>query len=85
MDESRRGRLDAMFSPRSVAIIGAGDSPDKVGHAIMDSVVTGGFPGSVYPVHPRHKSILGLRVYKDLEDLQRSRIWRWWLSISIPL
>ena len=69
MDEGLRERLDKMFAPRSVAIIGAGDSPDKVGHAIMDSVVTGGFPGSVYPVHPRHERILGLRVYKDLDDL----------------
>ena len=69
MDEGLRERLNKMFAPRSVAIIGAGDSPDKVGHAIMDSVVTGRFPGSVYPVHPRHERILGLRVYKDLDDL----------------
>lgn len=58
-----------MFSPRSVAVIGAGTSPDKVGHAIMDSLVTGKFPGSIYPVHPRHQEIMGLRVYKDLDDL----------------
>jgi acetyltransferase len=35
----------------------------------VDSVVTGGFPGAIYPVHPRHKQILGLRVYRDLRDL----------------
>jgi len=58
-----------MFSPRSVAVIGAGAAPDKVGHAIMDSIVTGGFPGPVYPVHPRHEEILGLQVYRDLDDL----------------
>jgi len=69
MDEGLRVRLDKMFSPRSVAVIGAGASPDKVGHAIMDSIRTGGFPGRVYPVHPKHERILGLRVYKDLDDL----------------
>lgn len=69
MDNSLRQRLDRMFSPRSVAVIGAGASPDKVGHAIVDSLVTGGFPGRIYPVHPRHEEILGLRVYRSLEEL----------------
>ena len=69
MDKSFRTRLDRMFCPRSVAVIGAGDSPDKVGHAIVDSLITGGFPGPVYPIHPRHKQIMGLRVYRDLDDL----------------
>ncbi len=69
MDQALRNKLDRMFSPRSVAVIGAGAEPDKVGHAIMDSIVTGGFPGRIYPIHPRHKEILGLRVYKDLDEL----------------
>lgn len=69
MDEGLRERLNRMFAPRSVAVIGAGDSPDKVGHAIMDSIVTGGFPGAVFPIHPRHKTILGLPVYRDLDEL----------------
>ena len=69
MNQALRERLNRMFAPRSVAVIGAGAVPDKVGHAIMDSLVTGGFPGSIYPIHPRHKEILGLTVYKSLDDL----------------
>ncbi len=69
MDKPLRQRLDRMFAPRSIAVIGAGETPDKVGHAIMDSIVTGGFPGAVYPVHPKHKEILGYSVYKDVSDL----------------
>jgi acetyl-CoA synthetase (ADP-forming) len=69
MDKVLRERLDRMFSPRSVAVIGAGATPDKVGHAIVDSLVTGGFPGSIYPVHPRHTEILGLQVYRDVDSL----------------
>lgn len=69
MDTSTRKRLDRMFAPASVVVIGAGATPDRVGHAIMDSLVTGEFPGKIYPVHPRHESILGLRVYRDLDDL----------------
>jgi len=69
MDQAFRKRMDRMFSPASVAVIGAGATPDKVGHAIMDSLVTGGFPGPIYPVHPRHEEILGLKVYPDLDEL----------------
>ncbi|HTY22212.1 MAG TPA: CoA-binding protein [Desulfomonilaceae bacterium] len=69
MDEILREKLNRMFSPSSVTVIGAGATPDRVGHAIMDSLVTGGFPGRIYPVHRRHEEILGLRVYKRLEDL----------------
>jgi acetate---CoA ligase (ADP-forming) subunit alpha len=69
MDYALRERLNRMFAPRSVAVIGAGATPDKVGHAIMDSIVTGGFTGNIYPIHPRHETILGLRVYRDLDEI----------------
>lgn len=69
MDESLRNKLNRMFSPRSVVVIGAGATPDKVGHAIMDSLITGGFPGKIYPIHLRHEQIFGLPVYRRLEDL----------------
>jgi acetate---CoA ligase (ADP-forming) subunit alpha len=69
MDQALRNRLDRMFSPRSVAVIGAGAEPHRVGHAIVDSLVTGGFAGRIYPIHPRHKEIMGLTVYRDLEEL----------------
>ncbi|MEW6347847.1 MAG: CoA-binding protein [Thermodesulfobacteriota bacterium] len=62
-------RLDRMFAPKSAVVIGAGAEPDRVGHAIMDSLVTGGFPGRIYPVHPRHSEILGRKVFRDLDDL----------------
>ncbi len=69
MDEAFRKKMDRMFSPSSVVVIGAGITPDKVGHAIMDSLVTGGFPGKIYPIHLRHETIFGLPVYRRLEDL----------------
>ncbi len=69
MNEAFRERLHRMLAPRSVAVVGAGATPERVGHAIMDSLVTGGFPGPIYPVHLRHREILGYRVYADLGDL----------------
>ncbi len=62
-------RLNRMFNPKSVAVIGAGATPDKVGFAIMDSLVTGGFQGNIYPINPKYDSILGVPVVNDVDGL----------------
>ena len=69
ISDELRARLDRMFDPCSVAVIGAGADPETVGHAIVDSIVYGGFAGRIYPVHPRHTEIMGLKVYRDIADL----------------
>jgi len=69
MENEFRNRLQKMFYPESVAVVGAGVTPDKVGHAIMDSIVTGGFRGRIYPIHPRHDEILGIRVCRSVDAL----------------
>lgn len=61
--------MRGLFYPRSVAIIGATDSPAKVGYNLLESVVYGGFKGEIYPVHPRFESILGKRVYRSIDEL----------------
>jgi acetyltransferase len=35
----------------------------------MDSLVTGRYPGKIYPVHPRLEESLGIKVYGSLEEL----------------
>ena len=62
-------KLRVALNPKSVAVIGAVPDPQRVGHAIMDSLVTGGFSGNVFPVHPRYESIMGYEVFKKLEDI----------------
>ncbi len=49
--------LDRIFSPRSVAIIGASQRPGSVGRTVLDNLLGGGFAGEVYPVNPRHEVI----------------------------
>ncbi|MDD4464397.1 MAG: CoA-binding protein, partial [Desulfobacterales bacterium] len=44
--------LDAIFSPGSVAVIGASTTPGKVGHDIFANILRGGFKGTLYPVNP---------------------------------
>ncbi|MEN6441902.1 MAG: acetate--CoA ligase family protein [Syntrophobacter sp.] len=61
--------LGAFFNPASVAVIGASDSPGKLGHEILKNLREGGFPGSLYPINPRSESILGLNCYRSVKDI----------------
>jgi acetyl coenzyme A synthetase (ADP forming)-like protein len=59
-----------LFEPRSVAVIGATDNPLKLGHVVLNNVVSGGFEGRVYPVNPKGGQIMGLPAIKSLGDVE---------------
>jgi len=61
--------LDALFSPTSIAIVGASSGEDKPGYAILYNLIRSGYRGSLYPVNPTKESILGLRCHKRIEDI----------------
>ena len=44
--------LRHVLTPASVAVIGASRHPGSVGRAILQNIITGGFPGPVYAVNP---------------------------------
>ncbi len=52
--------LRHVLTPASVAIIGAGRRPGSVGRAILHNIVTGGFSGPVYAVHPAVTELEGV-------------------------
>jgi len=56
-------RLDALFKPRSVALIGASGTPGKLGYDILYNLIHGGFPGPIYPINPKAETLLGLPAY----------------------
>lgn len=59
----------SVFSPRSVAIVGASSNPDSPGHDYVKAIVEGGFAGPIYPINPRAPEILGLPAYRALADV----------------
>ena len=61
--------LDAIFSPKAVAVIGASTTPGKVGYDIFANILKGGYRGTLYPVNPAAKSILSMRSYPTVEDV----------------
>ncbi len=62
-------KLDKMFSPRSIAMVGASDVPIKWGSMVLSSILGGGYKGEVYPVNPKKDIILGRKVYRSLSDI----------------
>ena len=45
-------KLDVIFKPRSVAVVGASTRPGTVGNDIFRNLLFAEFNGSVYPVNP---------------------------------
>ncbi len=62
--------LSAFFHPSSVAVIGASEAAGKLGNEILKNLRDGGFPGELYPINPKSESILGLKCYRNVKDIQ---------------
>jgi len=43
--------LEALFRPKSIAVIGASEKPGKIGYAVMKNLVEYGYEGKIYPVN----------------------------------
>lgn len=61
--------LQAFFSPKTVAVIGASATPGKVGNAVVANMLAAGFKGRLYPVNPKGGTIEDLPVTRSLGEL----------------
>ena len=65
----RRRTLEVFFNPKNVAVIGATEAAHSVGRSILVNLMDAPFPGAIYPVNPRHDTLLGLRCYRSIESV----------------
>lgn len=61
--------FSVLLNPKSVAIIGASRSPEKIGNIVTKNIIEYGFKGKIYPINPEAENILGLHCYKDYNSL----------------
>lgn len=61
--------LDAIFLPKTVAVIGAKDTIGSVGRTIMGNLIAGSFGGKIYPVNPKRDTVFGLKAYPTIADV----------------
>ncbi|MFQ5848205.1 MAG: acetate--CoA ligase alpha subunit [Candidatus Methylomirabilales bacterium] len=62
-------RLQPLFAPRSVAVVGASTRPESVGRAVFANVLRHGYTGVVYPVNPKATSILAVKAYPSVLEI----------------
>jgi acyl-CoA synthetase (NDP forming) len=65
-------RLKAALDPRSVAVIGASENPNKVGGRPVHYLDKFGFKGKIFPINPSRAEVQGYKCYKSLADLPES-------------
>jgi acetyltransferase len=61
--------LEFVFSPKSVAFIGASPEPGSIGRIVSSNLKTGGFAGQLFLVNPHHAEIDGTACYPSVAAL----------------
>jgi acyl-CoA synthetase (NDP forming) len=61
--------LEAVFNPKSIAVIGASTTFGKWGQFILSNVIAGGYAGKIFPVNPKQREMFGLKVYERVTDI----------------
>jgi acetyltransferase len=61
--------LDAIFRPRSVAVVGASETAGSVGRAVLWNLISNPFGGAVFPVNAKRPNVLGVRAYASVGEL----------------
>ncbi len=61
--------MNRIMRPKAVAVIGASAEAGKIGNSVMKNLISGGYKGDIYPVHPKAEEILGYKAYKSVKDV----------------
>ncbi len=62
-------QLEPFFNPKSVAIIGATQTPNTVGNTLTNNLISGKFKGKIYPINPKYETLFGLKCYPSIEAI----------------
>jgi acetate---CoA ligase (ADP-forming) subunit alpha len=69
MNNMESSPLYQMMHPKSVAFWGASSNPTGMGSVQLSQLLASGFEGTVYPIHPKEKEIMGLKAYAHVRDV----------------
>jgi len=61
-----RPSLNAIFHPKTVAVIGASEKPGSVGRTLLRNLLDQPFGATIFPVNPKRNNVLGIRGYRDI-------------------
>ncbi len=61
--------FNALFYPKSIAVVGASRTPKTVGNDVVKNLLTQGYEGNVYPVNPKADELFGQKVYGSIAEI----------------
>ncbi|HLJ32030.1 MAG TPA: CoA-binding protein, partial [Ktedonobacteraceae bacterium] len=61
--------LNAIFAPKSIAVVGATETAGSVGRTLLWNLISNPFGGTVFPVNTKRASVLGIKAYPNLAAL----------------
>jgi acetyl-CoA synthetase (ADP-forming) len=56
-------------NPKSIVVFGASNRITSMGTSLLDSVLSLGFEGDIYPIHPKENQVQNLKAYRSVLDL----------------
>ncbi len=62
-------KLDKIFNPKTIAVIGASDRKGSVGYALFRNLISSDYDGIVYPVNNKRKNVQSIKAYASIKDL----------------
>jgi acetyl coenzyme A synthetase (ADP forming)-like protein len=62
--------LNPLFSPRSIAVVGASTKVGSVGSSLTKNLLSYGYTGHIYPVNPKTDRLFDLPCYPSLSDIK---------------
>ena len=63
-------KLEKLFNPVSIAIVGASKEDGKVGNVIAKNLLNIGYAGEVFLVNPKHETMFGRKCYASLGEIE---------------
>lgn len=64
-----RAAIESLFYPRSIAVLGASDTPDKFSGRVLKHLLKSGFKGAIFPVNPNRKEVQGVACSANVRDI----------------
>lgn len=61
--------LDKFFNPKTVALVGASENIVSWGFIVLHNILVNGYDGTIYPINPKSKEIMGKKVYPSILDI----------------
>ena len=69
MGDRGRASIAPLFSPKTIAVIGASRRADTIGHEILQNLILNRFTGAAYPVNPKATSICSIRAWPSVASI----------------